>query len=511
MNILKGVALGLLSFLLFLSLSIFGILFLLNQTILNPNFITSQLDKLDVAALVEEIIIEQAPEEQPPGEFEAVLINTITKLEAPVKEQLGAAISETYDYLLGRKETPDLRATLGNTFFNSAFVASLMEELDLPLLAEELINEQASEEEEFPEELRAALVNTITELEPLIKERVSAAADPIFDYLLGESQSIDLALTLRNTFLSSDFVVSLVNELDISSLASEFLSEQLLEDIPEEMEFLVEHLDDAIAELEPTIKEELIAAADPILDYLLGESQSISIVISLEPIIENLEDTLREAFLELLPAELTGLPLTEIEQYFDEYFGELTEMTPSTFELDETLFGTEMPAQIAEALAEAEDGLEQARQGFAEGIAQAEEGLEQARQYVGYFQLGYKLLIGFIVLLIAGIVLLNREVKSATRKVGTIFLTCGVPWFAGILIGKYFAGKQIAQLDIPPYFQESLPRLVNDFSAPLQWFSLGLLIGGVVLIVVSFVYPRWRQSHLEPPTIPPSTTNGNAS
>ena len=510
MKFLKGLAIGLLSFLLFLSLTIFGILFLLNQTILNPNFITSELDKFDVSSLAEEFISEQEDEEAFPEELGTALIDTITKLESPVKEQLSAAIHSTFDYLLGKKQSPDLALTLRNTFLNSAFVASLMEELDLPLLAEEFTSGQ-EDEEGFPEEFRTALVNTITELEPLIKEKVSAAADPIFDYLLGESQSIDLALTLRNTVLSSDFVVSLVNELDISALASEFLGEQLLEDIPEEMEFLVEHVDDAIAELEPTIKEALITAADPILDYLLGKSQSISVVISLEPIIENLEDTLREAFLQSPPAELTLLPPAIIEQYFDMYFGELTRMIPSDFELDETLFGAEMPAQIAEALAGAEEGLGEARQDIAGTLADAEEGLEQARQYVGYFQLGYKILIGLIVLLIAGIVLLNRQVKSATRKLGTIFLTYGVLWFAGILIGKYFAEKQIAQLDIPPYFQELLPRLVNDFSAPLLWFSLGLLIGGIVLIAVSFVYPRWRQTHPKPPTIPPSTTNGDAS
>jgi len=84
-----------------------------------------------------------------------------------------------------------------------------MDELDLPSLAEELISEQASEED-LPEELRTALVNTVTELEPEIKEELTAAADPIFDYLLGESQSIDLPLILRNTFLSSDFVASLM-------------------------------------------------------------------------------------------------------------------------------------------------------------------------------------------------------------------------------------------------------------------------------------------------------------
>jgi len=408
-KILKGLAIGLLSFLLFWSLSIFGIAFLLNQTILNPNFVTSQLDKLDVATLVEEIISEQEGEEA------------------------------------------------------------------------------------FSEELETALVDTIAKLAPAIKEGISDAAEPIYDYLLGESESIDLASTIRDNLLSSEVIASLVDELDIASLATEIISEQIPEDIPEDLEFLVEQVDDIIADLEPTIKEELIAAADPILDYLVGKSQSVSMEISLGPMVEELEDILKEILLESPPTELAGLSLAKLEQYFDEYFGEMTEMIPSTIELDETIFSSEMPTQIAEAL------------------ETAEEGLEHAGKYVGYFQLGYNILIGLILLLIAGIVLLNREVRGATRKVGTIFLTCGVPWFAGILIGKYFAGKQIAQLDISPYFQELLPRLANDFSAPLQWFSLGLLIGGVVLIAVSFVYPRWRQSHLEPPTIPPSTTNGDAS
>jgi len=409
MKFLKGLAIGLLSFLLFWSLSIFGILFLLNQTILNPNFISTQLDKLDVAALVEEIIGEQ------------------------------------------------------------------------------------EDEEAFSEELETALVDTIAELEPVIKEGISDTVEPIYDYLKGESESIDLAQLIRDNLLSSEVIASLVDELDIASLATEIISEQIPKDIPEDLEFLVKQVDDIIAELEPTIKEELIAAADPILDYLVGESQSVSIEISLEPIVEDLEDTLKETLLESPPPELAGLPLAALEQYFDMYFGEMTEMVPSTIELDETTFSSEVPAQIADALVE------------------AEERLEEAREYVGYFQLGYKILIGLIVLLIAGIVLLNREVSGATRKVGTIFLTCGVPWFAGILIGRHFAGKQLAQLDIPPYFQELLPRLANDFSAPLQWFSLGLLIGGVVLIVVSFVYPRWRQSQVEPPTIPPTTSNGDAS
>jgi hypothetical protein len=382
-----------------------------------------------------------------------------------MKEGIGDTIEAVFDYLNGENESINLAQAIRDNLLTSEVIASLVEELDLPSLVEGIFSEQ-EDEEEFPAEFRAALVNTITEFEPTIKEELIVAADSIFDYLLVENQSIDLSQIIRSTFLNSDFVIALVNELDISFIASEFLNEQLVEGIPEESEFLVKHMDDVIIELESTIKEELIVAADLILDYLLGESQGISIAISLEPIIENLEDTLGEAFLELPPVEL-----------------------------DETLFGAEMPAQIAEVLAEAEEGLGEARQDIAEILAEAEERLEEARQYVGYFQLGHKLLIGFIVLLIAGIVLLDRQVKSATRRLGTIFSTYGVLCFTSIFVAKYFIRKT------------QLPQLVNDFSDPLQRFSFGLLIGGVVLIVVSFVYPRWRQSHSESPPIPPSSTN----
>ncbi|MBA7481155.1 hypothetical protein ES707_16625 [subsurface metagenome] len=624
MKFLKGVAIGLLSFLLFLSLSIFGIAFLINQTVLNPNFVTSQLDKFDVAALVEEIISEQEDEEAFSEELETALVDTIGDLEPAIREQLYTTLNETYDYLLGKREEPDLKTTLGNTFFNSDFVSSMLDNLDLPLLLEESLPAQ-TDQEDFSEDFVDAIVNTVTELESDIKQKIAAASDPVFDYLLGETESIDLASTLRNTVLTSDITLSLIDKIAVFFLASESLGGELTERIPEEMDFLADQLDDLMPELTAKIEQQISANVDQLLDYLLGQRQTINIVISLQGIAETLEDSLREhlmemspdvlkprfeeilteqitqlipaeaahlsevaitdewvdqqtnialnpvlsymlgessslnvtislepvlaileeplrqEFMESPPPELAGLPSSEIEQYFDDYYQELIQDIPSTIVIDENMLGADLPAQVDElfsdlaqmmpasfnigemlaevipagqitdALTEAEGKLAEVRQDIDEALAEAEEGLEQAREYIGYFQLGYKILIGFIVLLIAGIIFTNRQVKGATRKLGTIFLTCGVPWFAGIFVGKYFAGKQIAQLDIPSYFQELLPRLVNDCLAPLQWFSLGLLIGGAVLIVVSFVYPRWRQTHPEPPTIPPSTTNGDAS
>ena len=49
----------------------------------------------------------------------------------------------------------------------------------------------------------------------------------------------------------------------------------------------------------------------------------------------------------------------------------------------------------------------------------------------------------------------------------------------------------LSQPNFPASLQEWMPQLVNDFLAPLQSFTLGILIAGVVLLVVSLVYkPR---------------------
>ena len=290
MKFLKGLALSLLSFLLVLSLSIFGVAFLLNQTILNPGFVSSELDRLDV-----------------------------------------------------------------------------------PLLAEELLREQIPEED-FPEEFGTALVNTITELEPWIQQQVS---DGVYSSY----------------------------------------------------------------------------------DYLMGRSQSLSVVISLEPVKESLRDNLWQAFLQSLPAALVGASSAEIEQYFNDFYQGFSEQIPSTYEISEDSLGAEVLAQ-----------------------------LEMVKQIISYFQVAYNLLIGLIVLLIAGIVLLNLQIRGATRKLGTIFLPEGILMLVGVFVAKYLAGTQIAQFDIPTYLQEWLPQLVSDFVAPLLMLGIGLLVVGVALLIVSFVY-----------------------
>jgi len=287
----------------------------------------------------------------------------------------------------------------------------------------------------------------------------------LLSFLLFLSLSVfGLVLMLNQTILNPDFVVSELNKLDISSLAGELLSQQIpqFEVAPPYEPYVAEVLDDTLDDLEPWIKEQASTAIYSIYDYLEGRSQSLSLVISLEPMKESLRDNAREVFFKSLPPELQGLPRAEVEQYFNEFYRDFAEEIPSTFELDEALLGTEVLA-----------------------------GLEQAKQAIGYFQLGYKALIGFMLLLILGIILINRQVKGATRGLGITFLTYGALEYAGIFAAKHFAGTQLPQLEVPVALQTWLPQFLSDFLAPLEMFSLGLMIAGVILIIVSIAYkPR---------------------
>jgi len=388
MKALKGFALGILSFLLFFSLGIFGLAFMLNSTVLNPRFISAELKRLDVSSLVEEIV-----KEQPPADF--------------------------------------------------------------------------------PPEMQTALIQTVGKLEPQVKAEVSAAIALIYDYLLGKTESLNLALILKDTVLNKEFIASLVEEADVTSSFKQYIKEQLTERIPPDQQYLVRYLDEAIPKLEPWIKEQVSIVVGPVVDYALGKNQTLRVVVSLEPMKAILRTSTREAFLKSPPPKLASASPAELEQYFNDYYQPFAVEIPATFEIDESVLGPEIPTSTAQALADAEAGL------------------AQARLAISYFRLSYILLIIFILLLILGIVLIYREVRGTTRDLGITFLAYGALEYSGILIGKHFLRTGLPLADLPPSLQSWLPQLVIDSLRPLEMLSLGLLIGGVVLLIVSFVYkPR---------------------
>ena len=144
MNFLKSLTLALLSFLLFLSISVFGFAVTLKYTVMSPDFITAQLDKLDTASLAGEIIQDQIRRQEIPEEMGATLVTTITRLDPLVKEQISTAIHSVYNYLLGESQSLDLALILNDTVLNSDIITSAVHEIDVAPLMSDFLRKKKS-------------------------------------------------------------------------------------------------------------------------------------------------------------------------------------------------------------------------------------------------------------------------------------------------------------------------------------------------------------------------------
>ena len=269
---------------------------------------------------------------------------------------------------------------------------------------------------------------------------------------------------LNNTLLNPDFVSAQVDRLDVASLTREVTEGQIGGQLPSEVGFLEEAMYDAIAENEPWLKEQVNAGIYSFYDFLLGKTERLSVIISLEPLKEGLRDSLWQVFMQDIPPELSSLPPAQLEQYFDEYYRQFSAQIPSEFTVDESQIPPEVMAQLI-----------------------------QARQYIGYAQTYYYPLIGFMVLLVILIILLHRSVKGATRGLGITFLIYGAIEYASIWAAEYFGPTYLPLVEIPSSLQMWLTGFINDLLAPLQTFGIGLMAAGAALIIVSIVYPRLRR------------------
>ncbi|UCD08874.1 MAG: hypothetical protein JSU79_11040, partial [Dehalococcoidales bacterium] len=416
MSILKNLAVGLCIFLLFFAILIFGYFFMINNTVMNPDYLVDRIDETEAVELIDEFVeFESSPETE--EAFEKVK-KVLTKVEPTIKEGMGVAIYSFYDYLKGKKEDPEIKETLGEAFLNPEFVDKMLAEISLPELIDIMISEQNGEED-LPEEFINAIKSVVADLESDIKEQASEMSGPVFDYILGVTQDIDLTAVLRDTILDEDFVILLIEKLDLAILVEEVISEQLIGQIPPEMDFLTEYIDDAVRILEPTLKIELTRAAGPILDYLVGETSHISIGISMAEVAENIENDLRNELFSSPPSEYSGLSQSELDDIFDEYIaGRLSEMLPETFEIDESIIGSEISTNFAVAINDAEQSLTDIRNELDNAVFEMQEPLEISREYVSYFRLAYILLIVFIGFMVLSIILLLRDVRVICRRIG---------------------------------------------------------------------------------------------
>ncbi|MFC2032983.1 hypothetical protein ACFLUB_00455 [Chloroflexota bacterium] len=274
-----------------------------------------------------------------------------------------------------------------------------------------------------------------------------------------------IAYTLNSTLLNPDFVVDEVEKLDISSIAGDLLAEQIGENLPEEARFLEGTVSTIVSEIisaqEPWIKEQAGAAIHSGYDFLLGKSETLALTISLESLKEDLGASLRESMKPLimasLPPELAKAPQALIDQYVDEFYEQFAGEIPSEIDIDESFIPPEAMVQII-----------------------------QARQIIGYFQTGYYGLIGLMILLLLVVVLIGRRLRCIALTLGITFLLYGAIQYAAVFFGKDISLMYLPLHEVPSAVQTWLLSAVDDFIKPLEVFSLGVLAGGIVLLVVSF-------------------------
>ena len=84
---LKIAGLVILSFILFISLIVFGLAFSLNRTALNPDFVTAEGERLEIAPLASEAMSQALPEALSEEDLGS-LTETITTLEPRLKDEL---------------------------------------------------------------------------------------------------------------------------------------------------------------------------------------------------------------------------------------------------------------------------------------------------------------------------------------------------------------------------------------------------------------------------------------
>jgi hypothetical protein len=370
-----------------------------------------------------------------------------------------------------------LAFSLNRTALNPDFVTAEGDKLEIAMLAGEVMSQALPEEPS--EEAIDSLTETITTLEPQLKGKLNTIVYSVYEYLHGERETPELANLLRSTLLNSDFIVAVIDAMDAPQLASIFLGEfeeKITQEFPlseEASPHLAAGFEELLIDLEPWIKEQVEYVAGPIADYLAGEVESFSVTISLEPVIDDLREVILGVFLDFPPDELEGLPPEELEQEFDAFWAEFSqEMLPTPFQIDETVIGGDAQLQIASF------------------TSTAETILSQVREYVGYVRLAYILSIVVSALLIAGIVLIHRNVKGSTRTLGIVFMASGLVVLVVALIGKNVGGEQMlrAMLDAPPQLQAWASQVLVDLLAPLQWLGIGFIAGGIASLVVSFVY-----------------------
>ena len=497
MKILKSFALALLSLILLISLSIFGLAYTVNQVALNSHYMVKTLKDINFADALQEAINQDNTNGDISPQLESALVDTLRKTEPVIMGRIGIAIDDTYVYLKGQGSVPSLQDILGKSVMNSQFVADLLDEIDISQLADQALTNELGTQAGFSDSFRAALIAAIDKSEPDLKKQIVNVSDPIFKYLLMQSLNLDLKSTLRQTVLSNSMVSEILSNFDTTTITKDILTGYLGDSLPQNIHLTSAQIDRVGVSLQPAVKTTLTAAAGNFADYLTGASTNFTLKVPLASAGPTLKTVVKEAFTAQLPAGLQGASQSDINNAFEQYYTDFVQTIPATYDVSTSEWGIGTGGQIVDAINNAQTSLTDGRNSIDSASQDFEKGLQDAKPYVNDFRAGFTGLIVLILLVTLGIISIYRNVKNACLNLGIIFALYGASELVGVIILRSIANAQIANADIPQAFSGITGTLLNDGLAPLQTISIVSLVLGVLLIAAAIVYPSMMQKEAE--------------
>ncbi|MDD4635938.1 MAG: hypothetical protein PHS35_04955, partial [Dehalococcoidales bacterium] len=129
MNTFKIIVLVILSVLLFISLGVLAGGIAIDRTILNARFINVGIEKIDLPAVMEEMIISE-PGAEIPIDIGNALIKVAASSEGEIKTRIGRAVNELYDYIKGEENQLNLADLLRRSILADEILYAFIDELN---------------------------------------------------------------------------------------------------------------------------------------------------------------------------------------------------------------------------------------------------------------------------------------------------------------------------------------------------------------------------------------------
>ena len=362
--------------------------------------------------------------------------------------------------------------TTSATVLNPGFVNSQINKLDIVgLFNEKAVPElQKTQEIAAHPEVIASIQTAVADNAPALKNAAEKSVSDIYAYLI-HGGTLDLKSTLKTSVLDPSLAVSIINQVDFPPYIRQVLIDNLpdltiagmtLDPTP--------YLDTVNAVIQPYFKEQIGLLVPKYYSYLLGDSPTLDLNIPVEPVLDNIRTALKAAVLAKPPTEFAGLPPELLSQGFDMAWEITLPQIPDSVDVAAET-GLKIPGPITSQLSDAEHSLTDARQGFV------------------YYREAFWGLAGVILVLMLGIALVNRRIKTTYRVLGLVFAVYGILETSGLLIGLSLIYSKLASLsDIPVSLRPWLIQLADAATKPLLIFAVCCAAAGIILFIVSLLY-----------------------